>query len=265
MSFQSFVVGKSNQLAFAAAERIAAAPAGQSPYNPLYLHAGVGLGKTHLLQAIAQEARRQGKRVAYFTADRFMYGFVAALKSQTALAFKEKLRGIDLLVVDDVQFIQGKSIQQEFGHTINALLDAGKQIVVAGDRLAGELEALDERIRSRLGGGLVVVTKGARGAVMYRRGAAMAWATPPRITAVDAVGAGDAFVSALTVALLEKQPPADALPVLRLAWSPVPLADIAPQHATPRHDDITATAANATSSSSPPPPHARAPPPFATG
>ena len=156
MSFQSFVVGKSNQLAFAAAERIAGAPAGQSPYNPLYLHAGVGLGKTHLLQAIAQEARRQGKRVAYFTADRFMYGFVAALKSQTALAFKEKLRGIDLLVGDDVQFIQGKSIQQEFGHTINALLDAGKQIVVAGDRLAGELEALDERIRSRRGGGLVV-------------------------------------------------------------------------------------------------------------
>ncbi|MGO4171184.1 chromosomal replication initiator protein DnaA [Bosea sp. TAF32] len=156
MSFQSFVVGKSNQLAFAAAERIAGAPAGQSPYNPLYLHAGVGLGKTHLLQAVAQEARRQGKRVAYFTADRFMYGFVAALKSQTALAFKEKLRGIDLLIVDDVQFIQGKSIQQEFGHTINALLDAGKQIVVAGDRLAGELEALDERIRSRLGGGLVV-------------------------------------------------------------------------------------------------------------
>ncbi|RYE31472.1 MAG: chromosomal replication initiator protein DnaA [Hyphomicrobiales bacterium] len=156
MSFQSFVVGKSNQLAFAAAERIAAAPAGQSPYNPLYLHAGVGLGKTHLLQAIAQEARRQGKRVAYFTADRFMYGFVAALKSQTALAFKEKLRGIDLLVVDDVQFIQGKSIQQEFGHTINALIDAGKQIVVAGDRLANDLEALDERIRSRLGGGLMV-------------------------------------------------------------------------------------------------------------
>jgi len=156
MTFANFIVGKSNQLAFAAAERIAAAPAGSTPYNPLYLHAGVGLGKTHLLQAIAQEARSQGKRVAYFTADRFMYGFVAALKSQTALAFKEKLRGIDLLVVDDVQFIQGKSIQQEFGHTINALIDAGKQIVVAGDRLANDLEALDERIRSRLGGGLVV-------------------------------------------------------------------------------------------------------------
>lgn len=156
LSFESFFVGKSNQLAFAAAERIAAAPAGQSPYNPLYIHAGVGLGKTHLVQAIAQEARRQGKRVAYFTADRFMYGFVAALKSQTALAFKERLRGIDLLVVDDVQFIQGKSIQQEFGHTINALIDAGKQIVVAGDRPANDLEALEERIRSRLGGGLVV-------------------------------------------------------------------------------------------------------------
>lgn len=156
MTFANFIVGKSNQLAFAAAERIAGAPAGQSPYNPLYIHAGVGLGKTHLLQAVAQDARNQGKRVAYFTADRFMYGFVAALKSQTALAFKERLRGIDLLVVDDVQFIQGKSIQQEFGHTINALIDAGKQIVVAGDRLANDLEALDERIRSRLGGGLVV-------------------------------------------------------------------------------------------------------------
>ncbi|WP_353186944.1 chromosomal replication initiator protein DnaA [Bosea sp. (in: a-proteobacteria)] len=182
MSFQSFVVGKSNQLAFAAAERIAAAPAGQSPYNPLYLHAGVGLGKTHLLQAIAQEARRLGKRVAYFTADRFMYGFVAALKSQTALAFKEKLRGIDLLVVDDVQFIQGKSIQQEFGHTINALLDAGKQIVVAGDRLAGELEALDERIRSRLGGGLVVevgeLDEALRGKILASRMEALQSAHP---------------------------------------------------------------------------------------
>jgi len=156
MTFQSFVVGKSNALAFAAAERISAAPAGSTPYNPLYLHAGVGLGKTHLIQAIAQDARQHGKRVAYFTADRFMYGFVAALKSQTALAFKEKLRGIDLLIVDDVQFIQGRSIQQEFGHTINALIDAGKQIVVAADRLPADLEALDERIRSRLAGGLVV-------------------------------------------------------------------------------------------------------------
>ncbi|TCR68755.1 chromosomal replication initiator protein [Bosea sp. BK604] len=182
LNFQSFIIGKSNQLAFAAAERIAAAPAGASPYNPLYLHAGVGLGKTHLLQAIAQDARNHGKRVAYFTADRFMYGFVAALKSQTALAFKEKLRGIDLLIVDDVQFIQGRSIQQEFGHTINALIDAGKQIVVAADRLANDLEALDERIRSRLGGGLVVeigeLDEALRGKILSSRLEALQGAHP---------------------------------------------------------------------------------------
>jgi chromosomal replication initiator protein len=156
LTFQSFIAGKSNALAHAAAQQIAAAPSGVTPYNPLYLHAGVGLGKTHLVQAIAQEAQRLGKRVAYFTADRFMYGFVTALKAQTALAFKEQLRSIDILIIDDVQFIQGRTIQQEFGHTINALIDAGKQIVVAADRLPGDLEMLEERIRSRLAGGLAV-------------------------------------------------------------------------------------------------------------
>jgi chromosomal replication initiator protein len=156
MSFQSFILGRSNALAFAAGERIAAATAGSPVYNPLYIHAGVGLGKTHLIQAIAQEAQRLGRRVVYLTADRFMYGFVSALKSQTALAFKETLRGIDMLIIDDVQFIQGKQIQQEFGHTIHALIDAGKQVIVAADRLPGELESLDERVRSRLAGGLAV-------------------------------------------------------------------------------------------------------------
>ncbi len=156
LSLSSFMIGRSNALAFASAERIAALVGQPSPYNPLYLHAGVGLGKTHLVQAVAQEAIKQGKKVAYFTADKFMYGFVSALKSQTALTFKEQLRGIDLLVIDDAQFIQGRSVQQEFGHTINALIDAGKQVVVAADRLPGELEALDERVRSRLAGGLVV-------------------------------------------------------------------------------------------------------------
>jgi chromosomal replication initiator protein len=156
LSLSSFVVGRSNALAFASAERIAALVGQPSPYNPLYLHAGVGLGKTHLVQAVAQEAIRLGKKVAYFTADKFMYGFVSALKAQTALTFKEQLRGIDLLVIDDAQFIQGRSVQQEFGHTINALIDAGKQVVVAADRLPGELESLDERVRSRLAGGLVV-------------------------------------------------------------------------------------------------------------
>ena len=104
----------------------------------------------------ATRRARSGRRVIYLTADRFMYGFVAALKAQTALAFKERLRGIDLLIIDDVQFIQGKSIQQEFGHTLNALIDAGRQIVVAADRPPADLESLDERVRSRLAGGLVV-------------------------------------------------------------------------------------------------------------
>lgn len=156
LTFESFIVGRSNALAHAAADRVAHAPNGQVIYNPLYLHAGVGLGKTHLLHAIGHEMRAQGRRVIYLTADRFMYGFVASLKAQTSLAFKERLRGIDLLIIDDVQFIQGKQIQQEFGHTLNALIDAGRQIVIAADRPPADLENLDERVRSRLAGGLVV-------------------------------------------------------------------------------------------------------------
>jgi chromosomal replication initiator protein len=156
LTFEHFIVGRSNALAHAAADRVARHQAGQALYNPLYLHAGVGLGKTHLLHAIGHEARKAGRRVIYLTADRFMYGFVASLKAQTSLAFKERLRGIDLLVLDDVQFIQGRSIQAEFGHTLNALIDAGRQIVVAADRPPGDLESLDERVRSRLAGGLVV-------------------------------------------------------------------------------------------------------------
>ncbi|WP_210496161.1 chromosomal replication initiator protein DnaA [Microvirga antarctica] len=160
LTFDSFIVGRSNALAHAAADRVAHHQNGQAIYNPLYLHAGVGLGKTHLLHAIGHEVRSQGRRVIYLTADRFMYGFVASLKAQTSLAFKERLRGIDLLILDDVQFIQGKQIQQEFGHTLNALIDAGRQIVVAADRPPTDLEALDERVRSRLAGGLVVEVGG---------------------------------------------------------------------------------------------------------
>ncbi|MGO4706396.1 chromosomal replication initiator protein DnaA [Microvirga sp. 2MCAF38] len=156
LTFESFIVGRSNALAHAAADRVAHHQGGPAIYNPLYLHAGVGLGKTHLLHAIGHEARTQGRRVIYLTADRFMYGFVASLKAQTSLAFKERLRGIDLLIIDDVQFIQGKQIQQEFGHTLNSLIDAGRQIVVAADRPPADLESLDERVRSRLAGGLVV-------------------------------------------------------------------------------------------------------------
>ncbi len=157
LSFGTFLVGKSNALAHAAAEKVARVENVGAPlYNPLYVHSAVGLGKTHLLQAVAHEVIASGKRVIYLTADRFMYGFVAALKAQTALAFKERLRGIDVLVIDDVQFLQGRSIQQEFCHTINALIDAGRQVVIAADRSPAELESLDERVRSRLAGGLVV-------------------------------------------------------------------------------------------------------------
>ena len=157
LTFASFLIGKSNQLAHAAAQRVAQAPASESPlYNPLYIHASVGLGKTHLIQAVAHMATDLGRRVIYLTAEKFMYGFVSALKAQTAIAFKEKLRAIDVLVIDDVQFLQGKSIQQEFCHTLNALIDAGRQVVIAADRPPSELESLDERVRSRLAGGLCV-------------------------------------------------------------------------------------------------------------
>ena len=126
-------------------------------FNPLYIHAGVGLGKTHLLQAVTWAGNAGNERkVLYLTAEKFMYGFVAALKSQTALAFKEALRGIDVLVIDDMQFLQGKSTQAEFCHTLNALIDAGRQVVIAADRPPSDLESLDDRVRSRLAGGLVV-------------------------------------------------------------------------------------------------------------
>ena len=157
LTFASFLVGKSNQLAHAAAQRVATAAPGEAAiYNPLYIHSAVGLGKTHLLQAIGHTASEAGKRVIYLTAEKFMYRFVCALKAQTAIAFKEKLRAIDVLLIDDVQFLQGKSIQQEFCHTLNALIDAGRQIVVAADRPPSDLESLEERVRSRLAGGLCV-------------------------------------------------------------------------------------------------------------
>lgn len=157
MNFETFLLGRSNQLAYAAAQRIATATADEPLiYNPLYIHASVGLGKTHLLQAVAHAVTASKRRVIYLTAEKFMYGFVFALKAQTALAFKERLRAIDVLVIDDVQFLQGKSIQQEFCHTLNALIDARKQIIIAADRPPSDLEALEERVRSRLAGGLCV-------------------------------------------------------------------------------------------------------------
>jgi chromosomal replication initiator protein len=158
LSFESFVVGRSNTLAHAAAKQVAEAKRSDTVmFNPLYIHAGVGLGKTHLLQAITWKGNSLGERkVLYLTAEKFMYGFVSALRTQTALAFKEALRGIGVLVIDDLQFLQGKSTQAEFCHTLNALIDAGRQVVIASDRPPSDLESLDDRVRSRLAGGLVV-------------------------------------------------------------------------------------------------------------
>ena len=158
LTFATFQVGRSNQLAFSAAQRVAEQRAcgRTSSFCPLYVHSAVGLGKTHLLQAVAYAAANQGRSAIYLTAEKFMYGFVASLQSQTSIAFKERLRAIDLLIFDDAQFLQGKTIQAEFGHTLNALLDAGRDVIVAADRPPNDLEALDERVRSRLGVGLCV-------------------------------------------------------------------------------------------------------------
>jgi chromosomal replication initiator protein len=158
LTFESFIVGRSNTLAHAAAKQVAQAQRGDAVmFNPLYIHAGVGLGKTHLLQSIAWAGNATAERkVLYLTAEKFMYGFVAALRAQNALAFKEALRAIDVLVIDDLQFLQGKSTQAEFCHTLNALIDAGRQVVIAADRPPSDLESLDERVRSRLAGGLAV-------------------------------------------------------------------------------------------------------------
>jgi len=157
LTFETFIVGRSNTLAHAAAKQVATSRRGeQLMFNPLYIHAAVGLGKTHLLQAITWAGNSSERKVLYLTAERFMYGFVSALKTQTTLAFKEAVRAIDVLVIDDLQFLQGRSTQAEFCHTLNALIDAGRQVVIASDRPPADLESLDDRVRSRLAGGLVV-------------------------------------------------------------------------------------------------------------
>jgi chromosomal replication initiator protein len=158
LTFETFIVGRSNTLAHAAAKQVATSRRGEPlMFNPLYIHAAVGLGKTHLLQAISWAGNNSGDRkVLYLTAERFMYGFVSALRTQTTLAFKEAVRAIDVLVIDDLQFLQGRSTQAEFCHTLNALIDAGRQVVIASDRPPADLESLDDRVRSRLAGGLVV-------------------------------------------------------------------------------------------------------------
>ncbi|MDR6755036.1 chromosomal replication initiator protein [Mycoplana sp. BE70] len=157
-TFDGFVEGSSNRVALAAAKTIAEAGAGAVRFNPLFIHSSVGLGKTHLLQAIANAALSSARspRVVYLTAEYFMWRFATAIRDNDALSLKETLRNIDLLVIDDMQFLQGNSIQNEFCHLLNMLLDSAKQVVVAADRAPWELESLDPRVRSRLQGGVAI-------------------------------------------------------------------------------------------------------------
>jgi len=155
-TFENFVVGKPNELAYAAARRVADSET--ATYNPLFLYGGVGLGKTHLMHAIAHQTRKRypQRRVVYLSAEKFMVHFIRAVRFQDTMAFKEQFRSVDLLMIDDVQFINGKeSTQEEFFHTFNDLVDNNRQVVVSADKSPSDLEGMEERLRSRLGWGLV--------------------------------------------------------------------------------------------------------------
>ncbi len=157
-TFDSFVVGAANRMAHAGATQVAETVLNDTPgFNPLYIHSQVGLGKTHLLHAIAWEVRRRAPQaqVLYLTAECFRYRFVEALRSSDPLSFKEKFRSINVLLIDDLEFMQGEKTEQEFDHIINALLDGGRHVVVASARAPGQIERLNERMRSRLQRGLV--------------------------------------------------------------------------------------------------------------
>ncbi|MEO8757944.1 MAG: chromosomal replication initiator protein DnaA [Devosia sp.] len=162
MTFDNFVPGASNEIALGIAKQVASAALnGTVSFNPVYIHSTVGLGKSHLLNAIAwaSGAAQPGRNIVYLTADHFMYHFITAVQRQSAIALKDWLRRVDLLLIDDMQFLQGKSAT-EFGHTLGTLLTGAKQVVVAGDAPPRDLEMLDERVRSRLSGGLVVPITG---------------------------------------------------------------------------------------------------------
>ena len=156
LCFDNFVVGASNELAYAAAKRIAEAD--KVSFNPLFLYGGVGLGKTHLMHAIALEIKKNWpeRKVLYLSAEKFMYQFIRALRFKDTMSFKQQFRSVDVLMVDDIQFIAGKdSTQEEFFHTFNTLIDHNHQVVISADRSPVDLDGIEERIRSRLGWGLV--------------------------------------------------------------------------------------------------------------
>lgn len=159
LTFDNFLHGSSNALAHAAAMRVAdAAPGAPVSFNPLFIHSAAGLGKTHLLNAISWRIRQQSpeRKVLFITAERFMYHFISALRARDVISFKDYFQSIDVLLIDDFQFLQGKTMQQEFCHTFNSLVDAKRQVVIAADVPPSQLESIDQRMRSRLAGGLVV-------------------------------------------------------------------------------------------------------------
>ena len=190
-TFENFVVGKPNELAHAAARRVAESSVGAKrvvPYNPLFLYGGVGLGKTHLMHAIAWHIRREdpSRRVIYLSAEKFMYQFIRALRFKDTMAFKEQFRSVDVLMIDDVQFISGKdSTQEEFFHTFNALVDQNRQIVISADKSPSDLEGMEERMRSRLGWGLVAdlhpTTYELRLGILQAKAEQMKIQVPPKI------------------------------------------------------------------------------------
>jgi chromosomal replication initiator protein len=156
-TFENFVVGKPNEFAHAAARRVAESE--NVPFNPLFLYGGVGLGKTHLMHAIAWQIRKRkpNRKVLYLSAEQFMYRFIRALRYKDTMAFKEQFRSVDVLMIDDIQFICGNkdSTQEEFFHTFNALVDQNRLIIISADKSPSDLEGMEERLRSRLGWGLV--------------------------------------------------------------------------------------------------------------
>tara|TARA_B100000073_G_scaffold22173_1_gene17433 strand:- start:1065 stop:2195 length:1131 start_codon:yes stop_codon:yes gene_type:complete len=155
-TFDKFITGPSNELAFASAKRIAQSE--KFDFNPLFLYGGVGLGKTHLMHAIAWEIsnKNPNAKVLYLSAERFMFQFIKSLRQKDTMSFKQKFRSVDVLILDDIQFMVGKnSTQEEFFHTFNSLLDLNKKVILSSDRAPSDLEGFDERIKSRLSWGLV--------------------------------------------------------------------------------------------------------------
>jgi len=184
--FSDYIVGKSNELAYAAARRIADSES--APFNPLFLYGGVGLGKTHLMHAIAIHTRDKfpEKKVVYLTAEKFMYHFVRALRVKDTVSFKENFRSVDLLMIDDLQFINGKdATQEEFFHTFNDLVDNKRQVVIAADKPPSDLDGMEERLRSRLGCGLVAdihaTSRDLRLKIIEAKAARLGTQIPPKV------------------------------------------------------------------------------------